>query len=230
MQPKEKRMSREVLERPFPEGLIKKRRGVGGKTLSYVDGAQFIRRLNEAFEGAWSFEIVEHLEFSNEVVVLGKLKAQGVTKMAFGGASITSNSNGVALSIADDLKAAATDALKKASSLLGVGLHLYSDTPAEPETTDRTPEPPHNGPRSSWPRDRTPGRRPNGDGRLTQKQLGAIWSMGRVLGVSSEEIRRRSVEVFGVTPEQLTKADASTFISDMKAALAGSPGAERGDR
>jgi hypothetical protein len=33
---------------------------------------------------------------------------------------------GEIISLADDLKAAATDALKKAATLLGVGLHLYN--------------------------------------------------------------------------------------------------------
>ena len=35
---------------------------------------------------------------------------------------------GKPVSIGDDLKAAATDALKKGASLLGVGLHLYNGT------------------------------------------------------------------------------------------------------
>jgi hypothetical protein len=35
--------------------------------------------------------------------------------------------SGEVISLGDDLKAAATDALKKAATLLGVGLHLYSE-------------------------------------------------------------------------------------------------------
>jgi hypothetical protein len=37
--------------------------------------------------------------------------------------------------LADDLKAAATDALKKAATLLGLGLHLYRNDP--PQTGNR---------------------------------------------------------------------------------------------
>ena len=56
---------------------------------------------------------------------VAKLTADGVMKMSFGGTSITRDRDGRPVSIADDLKAAATDSLKKAASILGMGLHLY---------------------------------------------------------------------------------------------------------
>ena len=37
--------------------------------------------------------------------------------------------SGALVSLGDDLKAAATDALKKCATFLGVGLHLYGDRP-----------------------------------------------------------------------------------------------------
>jgi hypothetical protein len=121
-------MNRSILEHPFAGHLVKTRRGAFGEQLSYVEGAEYIRRLNEAFEGEWSFEVVDHRVYDAEVVVVGNLTADGVTKMAFGGSSVTTNNQtGEVISLADDLKAAATDALKKAASLLGVGLDLYSD-------------------------------------------------------------------------------------------------------
>ena len=44
------------------------------------------------------------------------------------------------MSLADNFKAAASDALKKAASLLGVGLELYGDQPAqEPERPKTLP-------------------------------------------------------------------------------------------
>jgi hypothetical protein len=60
-------MNCDILERPFEAALIKSRRGQGGKTLSYVEGAEYIRRLNEAFESRWSFEVVEHQVLDAEV-------------------------------------------------------------------------------------------------------------------------------------------------------------------
>jgi hypothetical protein len=67
--------------------------------------------------------------------VLGRLTAEGIVKNQFGSSQITRNKKtGDLVSLGDDLKAAATDALKKAATLLGVGLHLYVD-----ETAPRQP-------------------------------------------------------------------------------------------
>jgi len=217
-------MNRTLLEQPFAKELLKTRKGTFGKPFTYVEGAEYIRRLNEAFEGDWSFEVVEHQTLDTEVVVLGKLVAGSVTKMAFGGSSVTVSREGEIISIADDLKAAATDALKKASSLLGVGLHLYS------EPTDTTSS--RNGRSSSTPR-RVNGNnsrgngnghsksagRTNGNGRLTQKQLSCIWGMARSLGRSVDDVRQHTVEAYGVQPEQMNKSDASNLITELGEAL-----------
>jgi len=61
------------------------------------------------------------------VIVLGKLTAENVVKTQFGSSMIIRAKETVEIiSFADDLKAAATDALKKAVTLFGVGLHLYN--------------------------------------------------------------------------------------------------------
>jgi len=196
-------MNRELLENPFPEHLIRSRPGSHGKALSYVEGHEYVQRLNDAFDADWSFEIVEHRILDGEVVVLGRLIADGVQKAAFGGTQIKRNRDtGEPVSLADDLKAAATDALKKACSLLGIGLHLYRSEEAAPQPTPARPAP-ENG-----------GRRPVNGERLTQRQLSAIWSMGRNLGLSADEIRSRSLEAFAANPEQLSKAEASSLISE----------------
>jgi hypothetical protein len=221
-------MNREILEQPFEGQLIKTRKGAFGKTLSYVEGAEYIRRLNDAFDSEWSFEVVEHHVYDAEVVVVGKLTAAGITKTAFGGSSITTNSQtGEVISIADDLKAAATDALKKAASLLGVGLDLYSE--AGNRTSNNVVP---SGPTVPNRRSNGNGRPRGGDGddgngraprlpRLTQRQLSAIWSIGRALGVNADEVRRRSNELFGAAPEQLSKHDASSFITELQQAIPG---------
>ena len=218
-------MNRQLLEQPFAKELLKTRKGTFGKPFTYVEGAEYIRRLNDAFEGDWSFEIVEHQNLNSEVVVLGKLTCEGVTKMAFGGSKITVNREGELGSLADDLKAAATDALKKASSLLGVGLHLYS----EPTTTSASetkrgsngngqqrPSPQRgNGNGRSKPASSNGG---NGN-RLTQKQLSCIWGMARSLGRSVDEVRNHTVEAYGAQPEQMNKSDASNLITELGEAL-----------
>lgn len=120
-------MNRELLEKPFEPAQIKQRKGRDGP-VEYVEGHQVIARLNEAFEGKWSFEIVRHdiLEDRGEVLVLGKLSAEGVVKMQFGVSQITRDRETKEIvSLGDDVKAAGTDALKKCATFLGVGLHLY---------------------------------------------------------------------------------------------------------
>ena len=122
-------MNRALLERPFEPAQIRQRKGRNGM-LDYVEGHSVIARLNEALDGAWSFEVTHHEVREDEVVVLGKLTAEGIAKMQFGVSQLTREKGGGALvSLGDDLKAAATDALKKCATFLGVGLHLYADKP-----------------------------------------------------------------------------------------------------
>jgi len=216
-------MNREALERPFDPSLIKTRQGGHGRSLSYVEGVEYIRRLNEVYDADWNFEIVQHQVLEGEVIVVGKLVAGGVIKMSFGGSSVTtSRSTGEVVSLADDLKAAATDALKKACSLLGIGLHLYSD--AQPSAgSGNGRQQPHGGNGIGQHRGNGNGRgngASNGD-RATQRQVSAIWALGRNLGLSADIIRQRSIEEFGAMPEMLSKSDASALISAMKAELNG---------
>jgi hypothetical protein len=121
-------MNRQLLEDPFTPAQIKHRKGNFNRTLAYIEAPAVITRLNDAFDGAWSFDILEHHILQEEVLVLGRLTAEGITKTQFGSSQITrKKESGEIISLGDDLKAAATDALKKAATLLGVGLHLYDE-------------------------------------------------------------------------------------------------------
>lgn len=125
-------MNREILEKEFEPSQIKRRRGAFGDDLDYVETADVIRRLNTAFDGEWSFEIVQHQQIFDEVVVLGRLTAQGISKTQFGSHQITkAKKDGAIVNIGYDLKAAASDCLKKCSTHFGVALHLYSETIAD---------------------------------------------------------------------------------------------------
>lgn len=118
---------REILEKRFSKKEIKSRIGKEGKELFYVETPSVIRRLNEAFEGEWSFEIKEK-EINLErgyVWVLGRLTCGGVVKEQFGFKSFLPNHEQGTFELGDELKAAASDALKKCATLLGVGLYLY---------------------------------------------------------------------------------------------------------
>src|SRR6476661_4215880 len=133
-----------------PPHEIKKRQGRGGLQFSYVEHGYVTERLNLVFGFNWDFEIMDKQILEDEVIVEAKLTVrtpggQTIVKTQFGGADIKRHASGARsgkpLSIADDYKAAASDALKKCASLLGIGLDLYGrDRPYETEDVpDRAP-------------------------------------------------------------------------------------------
>jgi hypothetical protein len=113
-----------------PPQFIKKRPGPGGTVFEYVEVGYIINMLNQAFGWDWDFRIQEVQIGKKQVWVRGELtvKTRGhtITKGQFGGADIKLNrSSGEPVSIADDLKAAASDCLKKCASMLGIAGDIY---------------------------------------------------------------------------------------------------------
>ena len=209
-------MNRELLEKPFPQEQIKQRIGTYGTVLDYVEGHTVIKRLNDAFDGKWSFEILrcKILEKEDEVVVLGRLSAEGVVKCQFGSSRITrAKDSGEIISLADDLKAAATDSLKKCATMLGVGLHLYNGDKSLHDSGERKPDNHHTETPSNTTRRNSGG---NGQGRITNKQLNYLVNLARTLGLDSKALDEESVKIFGVKMAYLTVKDASAFIDILK--------------
>ncbi len=109
----------------------------GGVELTYVTGEQATTRLNETLGFLnWSFRIVEHgiHAEADECWALGELtvmlEGRTVTRQQFGSQKIKrSRASGTPLDIGFDLKGAATDALKKCASLIGVALYLWKKEP-----------------------------------------------------------------------------------------------------
>ena len=204
---------RDNLERAFPADLIRTRKGSFGKELSYVEVAYYIRRLNEAFGGDWSFEIVEHRLLDAEAVVLGKLTAGVVTKTAFGGSMITvSRESGSPVCMSDDLKAAASDSLKKACSLLGVGLELYIDT--HPQVKDEAPV--------------RPVPQMPGSNVLTQRQYRAIMGLSSQAGISELDLGKWVQSSYGVSVDELDRREASEVITKINQSINGGNGKAAG--
>jgi hypothetical protein len=208
-------MNRELLEKPFAPEQIRQRKGRNG-LLDYVEGHSVIQRLNEVLEGAWSFEIVHHEVREEEVLVIGRLSADGVVKMAFGGSQVTrERESGALVSLGDDLKAAATDAIKKCATFLGVGLHLYAEKPI----SGRGPAAPARPASAPRPPSRTPvnGRPNNGHepGSITPRQLDAIWKVGQAKGLDPSAVEHMSLRVFNRKPDALTRDEASNLIKEL---------------
>lgn len=116
-----------------PKEYVKVREGRMGRSFKYVETGYVIKRLNEVFNHLWSFEIVEENIYmkANHISVKGQLTVHigpelSVSKTQYGGADIKlSKKTRKPLSISDDKKAAASDALKKCASLFGIASDVY---------------------------------------------------------------------------------------------------------
>ena len=131
-----------ILSQRTPPSEIRVREGRGGMKLKYTDGAYVIRTLNQALGWDWDFvadneELLMNGDKPFEVKVRGtltvRMNGRAITKTQFGCQPIEMLRNGSApVSIGDAYKGAATDAMKKCASLLGIALDLYdSDFKAE---------------------------------------------------------------------------------------------------
>lgn len=116
-----------------PKGAIRTRPAKGGGTWNYVSGSYMKKRLNMLFGFNWDFEILsEHILIeAGEVVVKGKLTCRSggatIVKMQYGNKDILfKRGTQTPLSIGNDLKAAATDALKKCAAEIGIAQDVYA--------------------------------------------------------------------------------------------------------
>jgi hypothetical protein len=197
-------VDKKILTRPFPPELVRHRQGQGGKQLSYVPTFAVVERLNEGCT-EWSFEIVKHELVGDEMIVIGKLAADGVVKMAFGGATVSRSREGFVVDLGDTAKAAASDALKKAASLLGVGLELHRGGAPATVTTSAANE----------TKAQAPAAPAVGD-RITTKQLAAIQSVTRKQDIGRDDLAAMLGERFSKGElHALTKREASSFLSEL---------------
>jgi hypothetical protein len=114
-----------------PAMYVHSRPAKGGGTWDYVTGGYVRKILNIMFGWNWSFEIVSEQILHGEVIVKGKLTCTSngitITKMQFGNKDIIcKKGTDTPLSIGNDLKAAATDALKKCAAELGIAADIYN--------------------------------------------------------------------------------------------------------
>lgn len=112
------------LARPFPAEQIKQREGSRGMMFDYIEFPPVVHRLNQMsslYGLSWDWAIKEHEMRGDVLVCTGSLRIErigtrdgvGVQKVQEGRSS------------EDLLKGASSDALKRAGTLFGIGLHLY---------------------------------------------------------------------------------------------------------
>ena len=119
-----------------PKKYVKQRPAKGGGTWDYVTGGYVRKCLNLMFGWDWSFEIVEQMVLHGEAIVKGKLTCNSngktIVKMQFGNKDIIyrklqqGETERQPLSIGNDLKAAATDCLKKCAAEIGIAADIYN--------------------------------------------------------------------------------------------------------
>lgn len=124
-----------------PKDVVFQKPAGKGTSVDYVPGWWFVQQLNALFGYRWDFEILDKAIGDGACWVLGKLtildnRGNRITKTSFGGSRLKSISN-PAIDIGDDLKSAATDALKKAATLLGIAADIYGRRETQEETKSK---------------------------------------------------------------------------------------------
>ncbi len=215
-------MNRELLEKPFNPNQVKHREGSFGNMLDYIEGHAIIQRLNDAFEAKWSFTILEHriLKDTDEVLVLGQFKTGDIVKTQFGSSKIKRNINtDEVISLSSDLKASATDSLKKCATMLGVGLHLHGNDSV------RAPESPHTPLETNTNVSGSGGRmsgcqgvqmpsnyKGNGNGLMSRKQRNYIKVLTDDIAMNLDELNGQCLHEFNTNFTNLSSKQASSLI------------------
>lgn len=175
-----------------PKEVIFQRPAGKGVNVDYVPGWWFIQQLNALFGYFWDFEIEEQGIGEDSCWVRGKLTVQvpsnpltKVVKTAFGGCKLKSKGN-PAIDIGDDLKAAATDALKKAATLLGMASDIYGKREIQSETGG------------------------------TKAQLVTLFKVGEDRGLDKKAVTDISTKLFSKGPEELESIDVLALIREVR--------------
>lgn len=117
-----------------PKEHVYQRPGKGGGTWNFVTGAYVKKSLNYIFGWLWNFEVVDKGREGDQVWVQGRLTilnpqtfAPMIIKEHFGRADMKfKKGTKDPLDYGNDLKAAATDALKKCASEFGIASDIYA--------------------------------------------------------------------------------------------------------
>jgi len=193
----------EQLTKPFTADLIHQRKGRFGQTLDYIGSHHVIERLNEALQGHWSFKILDREIMQDEVIVLGELTAHGISHQQFGTSSVTrTKEDKTIVSIGDDLKAAASDCLKKCSTQFGVGLHLYG-LDAKPNGNGNG-HVSNNGNGNATPQ--------VNDSKISNDQIAKIFQVAKLKGMPQSELLKKVRQMFGRSVSGLTTDEADDLI------------------
>ncbi|MBT4485496.1 MAG: hypothetical protein HOC71_17655 [Candidatus Latescibacteria bacterium] len=165
-----------------------------------------IDRFNTVFNCQWSFRIIEHEVRDSEVIVLGELAVNGAVHQHFGKAVIDFNSDPTGSpSMADYLMKAADDALVQCAYAFGISQKSETSDTKKKQSDNPEPQQPPAEPSSNG----------KGDRPLTNRQLAAIFGLGKANNHTQQEIISMTTDRYGREPSELTVSQASTIISEL---------------
>jgi len=111
-----------------PLSMVDMREGRGGQTFYYIRQQHVTQILNRICGHNWDFEVLRERVDEDQVTVLGRLTLRigehEIVKSQYGGSDVKRAKDDAPLSVGDDFKSAASDALKKCAQMIGVGLDL----------------------------------------------------------------------------------------------------------
>jgi hypothetical protein len=210
---------------PFRRDQISQRK-IGGRMLDYVEGHEYITRLNEA-SPAWSFRMTKaettplHVTRYDKqrnpyetdlpcLTVYGEITIPGVGSRAGIGVQMIENNAGE-----DVMKGALTDCLKNCAKYFGLGLHMYSGD--APQAAQSAPQQ-HQEPQPIRPQNAPQGRpqqatghapmEPGTGGPATDGQKRALWAISNA---NKEQIDQWAAE-YNESNQSLSKGTASVLI------------------
>ncbi len=167
-----------------------------------------IDRFNTVFNGQWSFRIIEHEVRDSEVIVLGELAVDGAVHQHFGKAVIDFNSDPTGTpSMADHLIKASDDALVQCAYTFGISQIIKTPYVEKKPSNKSELQQPHAEPASNG--------NGKGDRSLTNRQLAAIFGLGKANNLTQQEIINMSTDRYGLEPSELTVSQASTIIGEL---------------
>ena len=221
-------MDVELIEKPFETPELKSRPGSYGKLITYAPLRAYIERMNQAFQYAWSVDVVK-VERGNtergedEIIAIVRVTAGNVTKSQAGSKHVTRDKEGNVICLGDDTKAAISDGFKKCCQLFGIGLHLLNE-----EEEDAQRDNGRSNGRTNGSPQRTTTRTVGG---ITEKQLGFIRQLRTELEWSQEDVRGVSAHLFGTEDvTSLNATQASALITQLKKHLAAGGQTSREDQ
>ena len=186
---------RNIITGTTPKEVVYQRPARGGLQVDYVPGWWFIAQLNALFGYYWDLEVVDkEIEWKiKQVWVLVKLTVKGpdgvsVSKTSFGSSDIKyySQQPDKPLDIADDLKSAVTDGMKKAATMLGMAADIYG----ERERLEKTG--------------------------ATKSHLNALYAIGVKVGMDKDAVDEYCKKKYEKTPNELETVVVLGLVQELR--------------